>query len=326
MATPNLRRIDGLAFKENDTTEVSLPRGFLESELTLSLAYVATLTGAGTAVKPYGSPIRRVQIVTDGGRVLQSFRPESVMKELQIMEQTGLAALNAPPSAFGVAAQAGSIDLVIPFRASHASDPMLTALPTWVYESVILRVEWGTVADVFVSGGALAGTFTTANVYLSANGVDDDFAGLGDAYTWGRQLLRLNRTFSERPAPGAATQEFVIELPRTAAIRAIMLECLDANGLGTNAMLNAITMEVNGTLRPIARKWARQIQAGNAKLYGVVMPAGVYVIDWADDKDTLDILNATDFTTLNLLLDTNATPGSIRVHLIRQEPGLAAAA
>lgn len=326
MATPNLRRIDGLAFKENDTTEVAIPRGFLEAELRLSVVYTATLTGAGTAVKARGTPIRRVQVVTDGGRVLQSFRPESMIKELEVMEQTALAALVSPPTAFGVAAHVGSVDLVIPFRSMHANDPMLTSLPTWVYENVILRIEWGTVADIFESGGALAGSFTAAAVSLSAAGVDDDFSALGDPYTWGRQLLRLNRTFSERAAPNAAVQEFAIELPRTAAIRAIFIETLDANGRGTNAMINAVTLEVNGQLRPIARMHARQVQAGNAKLYGVAMPAGLYILDFADDRDTLDILEATDFTTLNLLLDTNAVAGSIRVHLVRQEPGVAAAA
>lgn len=325
MATPTLRRIDGLAFRENDTTEVAIPRGFLEAELRLSLVYTATLTVAGTAVKPRGTPIRRVQLVTDGGRVLQSFRPESVIKELEVFEQTALAAINSPPTGFGVGANAGAVDLVIPFRSMHANDPMLTALPTWVYESVILRIEWGTVADVFV-GGAVAGTFTAAVVSLSAAGVDDDFTALGDPYAWGRQLLRLNRTYVERPAPAAAQLEYAFELPRTAAIRAVMIETLDANGLGVNTILNAVTLEVNGQLRPVARMFARQIQAGNAKTYGVAMPAGLYVIDFAEDRDTLDILMATDFTTLVALLDVTAIAGTIRMHLIRHEPSLAAAA
>lgn len=322
---PNKRRVEGLTFSENATTEVRLPRGFLETGLVLSVAFTDTISVIATAARARGTPIKSISVVADGGKVLQSYRPSDAIRHAEIYEQTALANICAPPTLLTVAAHTGTCDIPILFAEPFAGDDgILTALPSWIYDELILRVEWGGHAQLYVGG---TGVVTVQSLTVTANGVQADFSNVGEpAAVWGRKMGRSVTGFREVAAPAAVNTDFQFELPRTADIRSLMIVTEDANGQPVETILSAVTLEINNSLRQFARVPARMLRSENAKVFGVSMPTGTYLLEFAEDQVIGDVLEAGQMTALNLILDVAAVAGTIRVarRTIEAGPGVAA--
>ncbi len=319
----NKRAIVGLNFVENGTTEVRIPKGFLERGLVLSGVGLDTISGAGSAVRARGAPIKSISIIGDNGKVLQVVRPHDVLVEAELYEQTALSSMVSPPASAAIGAQAFNFQLHLLFQEPFSGDQgARTALPTWTYDNLILRVEWGGHAELVVGG---AGVVTISRLSLTADGIQEDFSSLGDPFVWGKRLSKAVKGFKEVATGGAANSKFPIELPRTADFRSIVLVALDANGVPTNGLINAITLRVNNTVSQFAEVDGASLRSDNAKVFGVNMPPGVYVLEFAEDQDISRILEATKFTALDLQIDINAVANSqVRVYEKMIEPGTAA--
>lgn len=315
---PNKRQLDGLTFAENATREVRLNKGFLEEGLLISAKYTDTISVAATSVRAFPIPIKQIQLVADGGKVLHSVRPGDLAREAQIYEQSALAPIITPPPAVGVGAQAGEFNLFLPFKEPFAAEGAITNLPTWIFDELLLKIEWGGHAEVMVGG---TGVITVQQLDVVQVGVQDDFSALGDPFVWGRQLLRSIRSFKEEVVTAVADQNFTIELPRTTDFRSIVLVTLDANLEPINTIINRVTLEIDSTLRQVSRVPYNSIRSDNAKLFGVALPNGVSILEFAEDQDIVppNILEATKMSKLDLIIDKAAVAGTIRVYQKRIE-------
>jgi hypothetical protein len=326
MSTPNKRLLPGLAFAQDATREIKLAKGFLERGVILSGAYGATVAAVdATAVRAYAIPIRTLSLIGDGGKVLHSVKASDLIREQQTMEQAPLAALlPTVPSGFTIAGSpyTGSFELPLSFKSLFAVQGDVTNLPTWLYDELTLRVEWGGVNELWVPGVGTTSVVTMTRLDVVQDGLDFAQAGLGDPFKWGRNFLRSLRSFKEAVVTAVADREFAIELPRTADVRAIVLVTEGATGEGVNTILNYITLQIDNALSKFNRVPFSTLRADNAKLYGVTMPPGMAVLEFAEDGDIIppNILPARSMTALNLLLDKAAVAGTIRVYLLRVEP------
>lgn len=317
---PNKRRLVGLVYAENLTREVKLAKGFLETGLILSGAYTSTIGTGATAVRSYAMPIKNVSIIGNNGKVIQSWKPPDIVRESEVYEQAAKTAMLTVPAGFGPAAHAGEFNLFIPFASLFALESNATALPTWIYDELILRVEWGSAAEIFV------GPFITPSTVMDSLdviqvGIQDDFSALGDPFIWGRQLPRHLVGYKEAASVAVADGEFTIELPRTADMRSIFLISLDSDGEPIDTLVKNVTLKIDNTIEQLSKVVQRSLRADNAKLFGVAMPTGLQVLEFAEDKDIIppNILEATRMTALDLVIDKAAVAGTIRAMFDRIE-------
>lgn len=318
---PNKRERVGLTYSENNTTEVKLAKGFLETGVILAGAYVATVATDATSVRQYATPIKRISLIGDGGKVIHSVKPADLIAEGLIYEQAPLAGILSKPS--GITAvggpYAGSFAIRLSFEEPFASKGDVTMLPTWMYDELTLRVEWGSHAELYVGGTGSVAMASPPTVVQ--DGVEDDFSELGDPFVWGGQLLRALRSYKETAVAAAADGAFTIELPRTADYRSILIVTEDANGEPVGTILNKATLLVNNNQRQLSNVPALSLRQDNATLFGVTMPTGYHVVEFAEDGDIIPpaILPARQFTALDLVLDKAAVAGTIRAYFKRIE-------
>lgn len=326
MSTPNKRLLPGLVFAQDATREIKLAKGYLERGVTLSGAYGITVAAVdAVAVRGYAIPIRTLSLIGDGGKVLHSVKASDLIREQQIYEQSPLASmLPTVPTGFTIAGSpyTGSFELPLSFRSLFAVQGDATDLPTWVYDELTLRVEWGGVNEVFVPGVGTTSVVTMTRLDVVQDGLDFAQQGLGDPFAWGRNFLRSLRSYKEAVVTAVADREYVIELPRTADIRAIILVTEGATGEAVNTILQYITLQIDNALNKFNRVPFSMLRADNAKLFGATLPTGVAILEFAEDGDIIppNILPARAMTALNLILDKAAVAGTIRAYLLRIEP------
>lgn len=319
----NKFRIPGLVFVENGTREVNIPKGMLLQSLLISGAYTDTVSSAATAAKTYGVPIKLISLIGDGGKVLHSWRPGDIAREAVIYEQASLADILSPPTATTAAAHTGTFDLELLFMEPFSNAGIATALPTWMYDNLVLRVDWGGHDEVYQGGAGAVTIESGQSIDVAGVGITEDFSKMGNPFEWAKRLGRALRSFKE-VATADADANFTIDLPRTADIRSLVLVTEDSNGQPTNAVINKVSLLIDNTVSQYNQVNGRQLRANNAKVFGVSMPTGVYVLEFAEDQDISHILEATKMTALQLVLDVSGTDGTIRVAQKRIEAGKAA--
>lgn len=319
---PNKRERVGLEFAENETREVKLAKGFLEEGLVISGDYTATVTADATSVRAYACPIKSISLIGDGGKAIHTVKPADLIAEQLIYEQAPLAAMLTVPSGITAAGgpYTGQFNIPLPFKEPFADKGDVTMMPTWMYDELTLRVEWGSHAELYVGGSGSVAMSVAPSVVQA--GVEDDFRALGDPFEWGAQLLRSLRGYKEETVTAVADSEYTIELPRTADYRSIIIATVDANGEPVDTILNKVTLLVNNNNRQVSNIPRSAIRADNAKIFGVTMPTGYHVLEFAEDKDIIppNILPARQFTALDLVINKLAVAGKIRVYYKRLEP------
>lgn len=310
---------------EGGTSEFRITPGMVQAGVVISVLYSTNVTGAGAAVRAYSLPIRRISLIGDNGKTLQSWKATDLIRVAQIWEQTPIGALLTPAAAAAVANYTG-LEAHVPLMFEQPRSPNgdSTALPTFGYANLTLRIEWGTVADLFTNGGTLAGTVTfTAN---GATVTQLDYADL--VIPNGLALVRsmpvsVGRYAAEMIQAAAANPAAEIDLGTTANIRAIMIVSeLTSTGEPTNTIVNKVTLQEDNTNNVFsAVPWA-SIRADNGKHFGLTLPTGVAVIDFAEDGviDLNAIYRATQKSKVKLLLDTAAVAGTVRAALLTIEP------
>lgn len=317
------KRTYPLAFIENGITEIKLPRNHVELHGMVSVAYSDNVTVAGTAVRARGTPIKRISLIGDNGKVLHSIKPQDAIRKAEIYEQTATSLLVTPPAGFGIAVHTGSADIPLFFRQPFADNGDLTALPTWIYDELTLRIEWGGHAELIVGGTGAVSVAVGASTFTLMGAAD--FGRIADPIAFGRSLGVSVDRYKEAATGGGAATEFTIELPTTADVRALLVVAEDANGQPTDALINKITLLENNTVRVYSSVAARALRADNARVFGVAMPPGTYVLEFAEDMDIASIYGATAKDDLDLVLDVAAVAGAVvRVHQITIEPPRAA--
>jgi hypothetical protein len=206
------------------------------------------------------------------------------------------------------------------FAQGFASTPEITALPTWAYDELSIVVDWGTATDVLT--GTPVAPITSLDCHVMLNGLTA-LGDVGDGKELARNLGVAVSSYREYPS-AVANATFPIDIPRSADVRAIIVEIEDSatSYEPTNAALNALTLLENNVVRVFSGVNATVLRGDNAKVFGMLngLPPGMYVVEFAEDKDVTDIYAATRKDSVQLLLDIAAGTYNVRVTTLGIEP------
>lgn len=325
---------------DGGTSIVKLTRGMVQQGIVLSVPYSVNVTGAGAAVRTYSMPIRRITLVgsgRSGGDVtLQSWLAPDLIRLAQIFEQTPIGGLLVPASAAAIANYT-ALEAHVPlsFEQSLVKNGDKFALPTFGYTDLTLTIEWGTVSNLFTTGGALAGTITFTPKSSTSPGVtvtQADYAGLNirtaeQAAAVARAMPRSIGRYADNTQTAAANTEFAVDLgsPPPQNIRAIMLVAeLTSTGEPTNTLVNTVSVkEDNTNFVHTSVPWST-LRARNARRFGVTMPVGVAVMDFAEDGDAdiAKIYQAVTRSNVKIVADTAAVAATLRAVVLGIAPPL----
>lgn len=306
------------------TSDMKLTRGMVDNGLVLSVLYSTNVTGAGAAVRTRSLPIKRVSLIGDNGKTIQSIKGVDLVSKAIIFDASQVGQLLIPASAATVANYTGlEAHVPIYFAQPHSSNGFLTALPTYAYQDLTLRVEWGDVFSLFTDGGTLAGTVT-----FTANGSTVTQLEYGDlsvpnAANLARTLRLSVDRYIELVQGAVASTQLEMKLGVTSDIRAIMITSeLTSTGEPTDTIVNSLTFKENNTVDVFSNTPWGTLRADNTKVFGIAMPTGVRVIDFAEDGDVSAPYRATRKDAVSLFFNTAAIAGTIRAHLLTIEPPL----
>jgi hypothetical protein len=308
---------------DSGTSNYVITPGMIEDGIVLTVPYSANVTAAGTAVKARSLPVRRVLLKDEQGNTLQMWKAQDLISAAQIFEQAAVGAMLVPPAGFGIA---NNLNLFahIPLKFKqygNVKNADMTSLPTFAYKGagLTLTVEWGSVFDLLVTGGALAGTVTFGNVGVLQIDQADRVIPNGRALA-SIMPIAVNR-YLETVNPAVAST-LPQDIGTIANIRAVMITqeltpaAGNTNGEPTNTIVRSVSFVEDNTLNVFASVPWETIQAENAKHYGVTMPTGVAIIDFAEGGDLADIYKATLKNKVRMDYGVAAVAGTIRTHLL----------
>ena len=318
------KRATPFVFTDGQQVDVPLTRGMLDYGLLISVPYQDVITVGATATRIVATPIRQIQVLGEGGKVLHSISGVDAINKARVFELTPLAELTAPPTTLTAGTYTGIAHIPIMFAQPRAAGPNKddTILPTYDYQNLVCRITCGSHTDVYRGGtGTLSATGTCTVTQLEAAGVPLTKAN-------GTGIARRLRVSVDRPltlvAPGVVSSKTKLEIGTQSDIRAIMITTEDANGDQTNVLFSALTLKEDNSTELYSGTLATAIRADNAKVYGAVMPTGVYLIDFCEDMDCDDPYRATQKLRLDAFFDFLAVNGNVRVNLITIEQPKAA--
>jgi hypothetical protein len=319
---------------EGGTSNFTLTRGMLEAGVSIDVLYSVNVTGAGAAVRARSLPIRRISLVgrnTGGsGTTLHVWKAVDLVAFAQIYEQSPIGGLLIPASNFTVANYT-ALEAHVPLMFNQPSktiNPDMTALPTYAYAELTLVIEWGTISDLLTDGGTRAGAVTfTANgsTVTQLDYADFPIPSVEVGLKIARALPRSIGRYVELVQAAVANQRAEIDLGTSENIRAILLTTeLTSTGEPTNTIINKISLQEDNTNYVHTDLPWTTIRADNAKQFGLTMPTGLAVLDFAEDNNAqIDkIYRATQKGKVKLILDTAAVAGTIRAALLGVAPPL----
>lgn len=315
---------------DSGTSDYAVTRGMIEAGLVITVPYSVNVTGAGTAVRARSLPIKRVSLIGDNGKTLQAWKAQDLIALAQIWEQTPVGALIVPASAATVANYTG-LQAHIPLMFKQPSSPKgdATNLPTFGYANLTLRIEWGSVATLFTDPGTLTGTITFT---APSGGVGGPMVTQLDVADFpipsaeaGLALVRSMPVavgrYIEMTQTAVANAAAELDLGTTANIRGILITAeLGTTGEPTDTIVNAVSLQEDNTNYVFTSVPWTAIRADNSKHFGITMPTGIAVIDFAEDGDIFNIYRAVQKSKVKLILNTAAVAGTVRAALLTIEP------
>lgn len=310
---------------DGGTSEHKLTRGMVMAGVVVSALYSVNVTGAGAAVRSRSIPMRRISLIGDNGKTLQAWRAQDLITLAQVFEQTPAGSLLVPASGFGVANYTNleaHVPLMFEQPGAWVKNRDATALPSFGYSDLTLRIEWGSVTDLLTGTPTGAITFTAQGATVTQlDYADLPIAGGAQAVKIYRSMPVAVNRYAEMVQGAVANSAAEIDLGTTADIRAIILTSeLTSTGEPTNTIVNKVSLQEDNANYVFSSVPWTSIRADNAKAFGQTMPTGVAVIDFADDGDMFHIYRASRKSKVKVLLDTAAIAGTVRAAVLTIEP------
>lgn len=306
---------------DGGVSEMKLTPGMILSGLMLSVLYSVNVTTAGAAVRTRSLPIKRVSLIGDNGKYIHSIKGVDLITKALIFEQTPVGALLVPASGFAIANYT-ALEAHVPifFRQPHADNGDKTSLPTYAYQNLTLRVEWGSVTDLLTGTPVGPITFTANGQTVTQIGA----AGLGLDAMRGAAIARILKLSVDRyveVTQGAvAATDLELKIGNTSDVRAMLLTSeLTSTGEPTDTIVNSLRLTENNSVNVYASVPWKTLKAENARVFGLTMPTGVALIDFAEDRDIDNIYPASLKDAVSMFFNTAAVAGTIRAHLMTIE-------
>jgi len=332
LAVKNRQRVE-LAFTENVAVDTEIKRGPMFDKLIIDVPWTSTVTADATAVRTRGAPIKTISFIGDANKTYYSAKLQDIIRMQEIFKAASLAQILTSPSGVTAAGgpYTGRVKLTIPFTSPHADMGELTSLASWrISKDPKLRIEWGSHAQVYRGGtGSTAVTSGLAHVMLVSVSGFAVPAGM-NVNEYGDSLGVKVETYDEKTytAANAALKQ---EVPTTADLRAIVITGEDNNGDPlSEAEMAKISFDLKENTYSTVQAGINlgTLRAQNVEDYGFssALPPGTAVLDFADDKDILNLYLATTKASVDLVFNV-AVPAAgtytLRCHFIGIEPGRA---
>lgn len=289
---------------------VLIDRRDLLSATNLTVAGELNVTVAGTVVAQ--GVLAYIQAVTLYLGTVPIIGP---LTGRDLYEYLRVFAHQAPPvtdPGSGTGVKPFSVTLSLPHESLHALNGILSALPSWAYPEITLEVTYGAVTDLY-TGGTLTMQNLTAVVSLDALVPSpDEVDKLLNA-----SVYAVHRITGKQKQVTAADKHFTIDLARGVAKRALVVRTTDAAVL-VDTIINEISVIKDTIPQTFRQLWSR-LKEQNQGDYKLVMDAGVAVIDYADDYDIVNILDARTADSLVIDADVNVGGGTTLVRVIEDD-------
>jgi len=325
-------RVGNIPFTDNGVATIDLPRGFLGRSLFCRLSGTVTVGVANATAIVAESPyplIRRLEIIADGRDTIKSLTGQQ-LRAFTSFYYGGLPPFTVPGVAIG--AQPFAAFFVVPFESPLARSPIDTLLDTRRYEQIQLRITWG------VGNGAagattdlLDGAPTTTQV-VSNCGLDVSMFQTAEP---SGELFSLFRQTYQEQIFTASTTDFDFNIPVGNTIRSLLLRATTgdlvtaAGQIPTNAIIQDISLIADSAHFPVNRVLGAIVQEANAAEYritdptsaaGLTVPAGYYLLDFAEDGMLTAALQTADIASLRLRLNVAFQAGSTnRIQVVANE-------
>lgn len=294
-----------------------VPRALLYRGFTLDLTYTDTLSVVATSVKTFGVPIEKIEVVADNGNTLFSVRPTDIVREQMHRAGTPLAAMLVPPTVVTATANTGSAEIPLKFELDGVPDGENFNLAAWQFEQVQVLVYFtNTHANIYTGG---TGVVTVQRCTLAYEAVASLTQGDMQRIAAGNEILL--RSYKERTQAASADTEFTIELPTSADIERIYIVTEDANRDPVSTILNDVSLVQDGTVRWLDRVNAASLRTIGSERLQTTLPTGWHEIDFTKIAKTYRAaLPATQFNSLDLVLNVAAVAGYVRAYIVRKAP------
>lgn len=304
-----------IPFDSGNTRSQELPNTFLYKNMMLRLSGTTT----NTATVPTGSInenplglLRRIDLIADGRKLLWSIAGRDAFRLSQIMNGKVGELTAAPNTASSTVSFAASF--VVHCEAKGLGRPIESYFDSRPFTKVELRVQWGTVADIWsTNNGTTVNAATQISMHLqqSLEGVEQ--------IAFNRLLM-----FDEQATATSGSGTLSFKIPRAGLLMAILLRT-DASNAPSNAILegsSVATFQLKSDNNFIHKDGLRFDTLRNRNIIELQLDTGstggantgYYWIDLSEDGLFTSLLNTYDLNTLDLVLTNVAGAASQIVH------------
>jgi hypothetical protein len=304
-----------IPFDSGNTRSQELPNTFLYKNMMIRLSGTATNGGTGPTGSVNENPlglIRRLDLIADGRKLLWSIAGRDAFRLSQIM--------NGKVGEFTAAA--ATVSTTVPFAASFVvhneakglGRPIESYFDSRPFTKVELRVQWGTVSDVWSTPQTTTiNAVTQLSIHLqqSLEGVEQ--------IAFNRLLM-----FDEQATATSGFGTLTFKVPRAGLLMAILLRT-DASLSPSNAILEGSTVatfQLKSDNNFVHKDGLRFDTLRNRNVIELQLDTGAtggantgyYWIDLSEDGLFTSLLNTYDLNTLDLVLFNVAGAASQIVH------------
>jgi len=304
MARNLKRRLGAITYAKNEVKSFDLPRNYAYSRLYMRLVLdISIVTAAATAyVQGAFKLIKRLEVVANGKDTIWSIDGTALSELTHILSGVSNAA-SAVPTGTG-ANQAMNSFVYIPFAMLRAVKPIDTLLNAFKYETLELRVTWGSETDMY-SANAANVTVNSGNLTLHS------FESIGN------QGGMINKMFSIEKEVSSSTSEFQMPLPSGNKYRGFLVRA-EVDGDPNNSIINSIELK-NGTdvFRKVDWLSLRDINKTDYELESVT--TGYAFLDFTPDGYLTESLDSHGMSDLSFYFDVTKQTGINKIAIFPVE-------
>lgn len=273
------RLVEEFTIVENQPKTIDLPKIQDIESIIVEMDAVVTLTGAGASVKTFAPAqlIRSFDFIADGKDVLDSVPGSFVF--FGNYKRRYAKEITAPANATAIAHTVRAVGFLDRSNI-NGWRPKDTALQAYNTNLLQLRMVFGLGTDLFVTGGALAGTVTSGTVKIYVASADEVTGSDGKSdYNEPKRVVKRTR---QQYAFAGANSAFGVQVPVGNHVRLLQVLVTDtANGNPLETGLNGLIFSIDGvdTRFNMKYKAARSVNAADLNVPIGDLPGGFVVID-----------------------------------------------
>lgn len=314
-------KVGSASFDAGNTSSVKLPQGSLLKRLWFRLSGSLNITTALTlkSLAPAGL-VKKFEIVGDG-KTIWAADPRDLYEIARFL--TSKAGEIVTSTATG-AAQPIAIAFPVDFQAFRRANPADSNFWSEPYGQLEAKITWASAAaDIFSAGAATVNSSTKVDLTL-----EDTYVGHDQV-----QLIRTI-TFVEKTV-AAATTAFELPLPRNGLMDCSLIRA-DIDGVYSDAIINAVTMQFDGSFEPIKNVTWPDLQnkcvsdmSVDGGAAGTGRITGVALVDLIENGMLTSAPNLKAMNDPKFVMDVNKPAGTtltIRATVVGYEPAIGAAA